>query len=121
MWALNVQKSDFGGDPKPKAGQVNWTEHGWAFAIITADGGLYADGVVTDHGCSLIGVGGYSCTFEVVAPSHVRLTLREGKVVRRVADIELVDKNTTKATHHVTPSKGAPYVESTVWERVDDQ
>jgi hypothetical protein len=37
--------------------------------------------------------------------------------VRRVGDIELVDSNTTRTTHRVTPAEGAPYVETTVWRR----
>ena len=35
VWKLNVEKSDFGGGPKPKMGQVNWTEHGTAWGRIT--------------------------------------------------------------------------------------
>jgi hypothetical protein len=120
-WALNVAKSDFGGEPKPKMGQVNWTEHGWVFALVTGDGRLYADGTVVDRGCTLIGVPAeYSCEITVVTPHHVRFTLRQGSVVRRVGDIELVDKNTTKTTHHVTPERGAPSVETTIWAREEE-
>ncbi len=36
-------------------GQVNWGEHGWTFALVTADGRLYADGVATDSGCTKSG------------------------------------------------------------------
>src|ERR1700737_4561228 len=28
VWPLNVEKSDFGGRPKPKMEQLNWTERG---------------------------------------------------------------------------------------------
>jgi hypothetical protein len=31
-------------------GQVNWTEHGWVYAIVTDDGHLYADAASTDDG-----------------------------------------------------------------------
>jgi len=120
-WTLDVQKSDFGTDPKPKMGQVNWTDHGWVFAIVFADGGLYADGVVTDQGCSLIGVSRYTCSFQVVTPKHVRVTLREGASIRRVGDIELLDANTTKVVHHVTPAEGTPHVETTIWKRADSR
>jgi hypothetical protein len=109
---------DFGGGPKPKMGLVNWTEHGWVVAILTANGELYSDGVITDHGCALIGIqSDLSCTFEVKTPKHVVFTLKQGDTVRRVGDIELVDKNTTLTTHHVTPSKGTPFIEKTVCER----
>jgi hypothetical protein len=118
FWTLNADKSDFSGRPKPKMGLVNWREHGWTFAIVTADGRLYADSVGTDHGCTLIGVfPDFSCEVEVVTPRHVRLKMRQGDVVRRVGDIELLDDGTTQTTHHVTPANGAPYVEKTFWEK----
>jgi quercetin dioxygenase-like cupin family protein len=118
FWALNIDKSDFSGRPKPKMGLVNWGEHGWTFAIVTADGRLYADSVGTDHGCTLIGVfSDFSCEVEVVTPRHVRLKMRQGEVVRRVGDIELLDHGTTQTTHNVTPANGAPYVEKTIWEK----
>jgi hypothetical protein len=85
---------------------------------VTADGGIYTDGVMTDHGCTLIGVpADHSCAIEVVSPRHVRITLRQGAAVRRVGDIELLDRNTTRAIHRVTPADGKPYVEKTIWER----
>jgi hypothetical protein len=119
VWKLNVEKSDFGGNPKPKMGQVNWTEHGWVYAVVTDDGHLYADAALTDHGgCILIGVQKeFSCEVKVIAPKHVRLVLKQGSAVRRVGDIELPDKNTTQTTHRVTPGDGQPYVEKTIWER----
>lgn len=117
-WNLNVAKSTFGPGPAPKSGHVSWTEHGWVFTIITPDGGVYADAVVTDDGCKMIGVPSqYSCQIEVLTPRHLRLTTKQGGAVRRVGDIELLDKNTTKTTHRVTPSDGKPYVETTIWER----
>ena len=117
-WILSVEKSDFGSNPKPKMGAVNWTERGWAFAIVTADGSLYTDAVAIDDGCKLIGVSaGHSCQVKVFTPQHLQITLRQGAAVRRVGDIELIDKNTTKTTHRVTPANGAPYVEKTIWER----
>src|ERR1700724_657860 len=62
FWTLNVEKSDFGSRPIPKMGLVNWGEHGWTFALVTADGRLFADGVSTDRGCALIGLSpNYSC------------------------------------------------------------
>jgi hypothetical protein len=118
VWTLNLERSDFSGGPKPKMGLVNWTEHGWVVAILTSDGQLYSDGVITDHGCALIGIPSeMSCTFQVVTPHHVVFTLKQGTTVRRVGDIELVDRNTTVTTHHVTPEKGPSFVEKTVWER----
>lgn len=118
VWRLNVEKSDFGSSPKPKKGLVNWTEHGWVVAILTADGELYSDGVITDHGCALIGISSeFSCKVEVKTPKHVVFTLKQGETVRRVGDIELIDKNTTITTHHVTPRTGTPSIEKTVWER----
>lgn len=119
VWKLNVEKSDFGGNPKPKMGQVNWTERGWVYAIVTDDGHMYADATLTDHGgCILIGVEReFSCEVKVIAPKHVHLVLKQGSAVRRVGDIELINKNTTQTTHRVTPGDGQPYVEKTIWER----
>ncbi len=118
FWKLNVGKSDFAGRPKLKDGLVNWGEHGWALAIVTNDGRLYTDAVANDHSCTLVGVfGGYSCKIEIVTPRHVRFTLLEGPAVRRVGDIELLDDGTTRTTHHVTPAQGAPYVETTIWDK----
>ncbi len=118
FWTLNVDKSDFAGRPKLKAGQVNWGEHGWVLAIVTSDGRLYADAVVTDPSCTLVGVfDGYSCKIEIVTPRHVRFTLFQGPAVRRVGDIELLDDSTTRTTHRVTPSSGAAYVETTIWDK----
>lgn len=118
FWTLNVEKSDFGGRPKLKMGFVNWGEHGWTFAIVTAEDRLYADAAGTDHGCTLIGVFlDFSCEVEVVTPRHVRLTMKQGVTVRRVGDIELLENGTTQTTHRVTPSEGAPYVEKTIWEK----
>jgi hypothetical protein len=117
-WNLNVGKSTFGPGPAPKAGHVSWTEHGWVFAIITPGGGVYADAVMTDNGCTMIGVpSDYSCQIELLTPRHLRFTMKQGGTVRRVGDIELLDKNTTKTTHRVTPNDGKPYVETTIWER----
>ena len=117
-WNLNVGKSTFGPGPAPKAGHVSWTEHGWVFAIITPGGGVYADAVLTDNGCTMIGVpSDYSCQIELLTPRHLRFTMKQGGTVRRVGDIELLDKNTTKTTHRVIPSDGKPYVETTIWER----
>jgi hypothetical protein len=117
-WNLNVTKSTFGPGPAPKGGHVSWTEHGWVFAIVTPGGGVYADAVLTDNGCTLIGVPSeYSCQIEVLNPRHIRLTMKQGQSVRRVGDIELVDNNTTKTTHRVTPKNGESYVETAIWER----
>lgn len=121
VWKLNVEKSVFEDGSKAKAGRVNWTEHGWVFAIVSADGYLYADGVVTDNGCLLIGApNDYSCELKIITPRHVQLTLKQGPAIQRVGDIELLDKNTTQAIHHVTPKSGKPYVEKTIWERESD-
>lgn len=100
-------------------GFVNWGEHGWTFAIVTAEGRLYADAAETDHGCTFIGMApnDLSCTVEMVTPRHVRLTMKEGATIRRIGDIELLEDGTTQTTHHVTPSQGAPYVEKTIWEK----
>jgi hypothetical protein len=118
FWTLNVEKSDFGARPKLKMGFVNWGEHGWTLAIVTADGRLYADAVSTDSGCALIGVfPNYSCQVDVVTPRHVRFTLRQGEAVRQVGDIELLENDTTQTTHRITPAEGAPYIEKTIWER----
>jgi hypothetical protein len=119
IWALNVEKSDFGRTPKPRAGLVNWGEHGWVFSIATADGRVYADGVVTDNGCALLGAfpSKFSCKVQIVSPRHVRFTLLDDDAVRRVGDIELLSDNTTQTTHRITPSKGAPYIEKTIWEK----
>ena len=118
FWTLNVDKSDFGSRAKPKTGLVNWGEHGWTFAILTPDGRMYADAVQTDHGCTLIGVfTDFSCEVELVTPRHVRLTMKQGEVVRRVGDIKLLDDGTTQTIHHVTSANGASYVEKTIWEK----
>ena len=118
VWSLDVAKRDFGSGLLRKMGQVNWTEHGWVFVLLSADNHLYADGALTDHGCTLIGVSSdFSCELKVISPRHVRLRLLQGAAVRRVGDIELVDSNTTRTTHHVTPAEGTPYVETTVWRR----
>jgi hypothetical protein len=119
FWTLRVEKSDFGDRPKPKTGFVNWGEHGWTFAIVQADGRVYADAVETSQGCTFIGMAGndLSCTVEMVTPRHVRLTMKQGAPIRLIGDIELLADGTTQTTHHVTPSQGAPYVEKTIWER----
>ena len=68
-----------------------WTEHGWVFAIITP-AGIYADAVMTDNGCTLIGVPSeYSCCIEILSPRHLRLTMKQAGAVSRVGDIELLD------------------------------
>lgn len=120
-WTLNVAKSSFGPDGAPSAGTVRWTEHGWVLAMVFSGGYVYADAVVTDKGCALIGVpADYTCSIAVLTPTHVRFTLRQGASVRRIGDIELLDKNTTRAVHHVTPPSGAAYTETTLWTRDSD-
>jgi hypothetical protein len=117
-WTLNVARSTFGPDGPPTAGTVRWTEHGWVLALVFPGGYVYADGVLTDHGCALIGIpADYTCRVDVVTPEHVRFTLRQAGTVRRVGDIELVDSNTTRAIHHVAPASGAPYTETAIWLR----
>jgi hypothetical protein len=120
FWTLDVEKSDFGERAKPKSGFVNWGEHGWTFAIVLADGHIYADAVETSHGCEFIGMApnDLSCTVDVVTPRHVRLTMKEGTTTRRIGDIELLENGATRTTHHVTPSQGSAYVEKTIWEKV---
>jgi hypothetical protein len=78
FWTLNVEKSDFGNRPKAKAGFVNWGEHGWTFALLSADGRLYAYAVQTDNGCVFIGLApaDLSCQVEIIAPKHARLTMK---------------------------------------------
>ena len=115
LWDLDAVKSDFASQGKPKAGQVNWGEHGFSFALVFADGGMFTDGIQTDHGCVYIGVTPLSCTYEVVTPRHVRLTMKDGTKTIRVGEIELLADGTTQTTHHVTPSNAAPYVEKTIW------
>jgi hypothetical protein len=117
FWKMDIEKSDFGAEQKPKMGLVNWTEHGWVFAIVTPDNNLYADGIVIDEGCKLIGVPkDYSAEINVLTPRHIILTLKQNSTIVRVGDIELLDDNTTKTTHHVTPEHGRPYVETTIWK-----
>lgn len=117
-WTLDVAASTFGPDGAPTAGTVRWTEHGWVLAVVFGGGYVYADAVITDHGCSLIGVPeDFSCAIAVLSPRHVRFTLRQGDAIRRVSDIELTDANTTRAIHHVTPASGAPYTETGIWRR----
>jgi hypothetical protein len=88
------------------------------FALVFANGYVYADAVVTDNGCTLLGVtADYTCRITVITPLHVRITLSQASTIRRVGDIELVDSNTTRATHHVTPASGIPYTETTIWLR----
>jgi hypothetical protein len=43
--------------------------------------------------------------------------MKHGADVRRVGDIELLDKDTTKTTHRITPKDGEPSTETTIWER----
>lgn len=118
MWVLDTAHSQFGGPyPAPKSGLVNWTEHGWVFAVMSADG-LYADAAVIDHGCILVGVPRpYTCQIDIVTPTHVHLILRNGDRTEREGDIELVDDNTQRIVHRVTPADGTPYTETTLWTR----
>jgi hypothetical protein len=114
-WNLDVGKSDFGSQPKPKMGQVNWGEHGWSFALVLANGDIFTDAVETDQGCVYIADFPLTCEYEILTPRHVRLTMKHDQSVIRVGEIELLDDGTTRTTHHVTPPDGAPYVEKTIW------
>jgi hypothetical protein len=97
---------------------VNWTASGWAFALSFSDGGIYTDAAYTDNGCSLVGApASWSCSVEAIGPTHVHLIVRDGSRVDRTADIELVDQDTERAIHRVTPSKDAAYTETTLWKR----
>ena len=115
FWNLDVAKSDFAGQPKPRSGQVNWGKHGWAFALVFANGDLFTDAVAIDDGCTYLGASPLQCTYEIVTPRHVRLTTKEGKKVTRVGDIELLSDDVTQTTHRVTPDDGPAYIEKTVW------
>jgi hypothetical protein len=117
FWDLDVAKSEFAGQPKPKSGQVNWGEHGWAFALVLADGQLFTDAAMTDHGCIYVGKSRLTCEYEILTPRHVRLRIRAGKNVVRVGDIELLNDTVTQTTHRVMPPDGAPYVEKTIWTK----
>ncbi len=119
MWTLDTGHSTFGGPyPPPISGKVNWSAGGWAFALSFSDGGMYTDAAYTDDGCSLVGVpGSWGCSVEAITPTHVRLIVRDGTRIDRTADIELVDQDTERAVHRVTPSKGAAYTETTLWRR----
>lgn len=118
LWDLNVGKSKFGLGPAPKAGMVSWNRNGYAFSIVLSDGTVYADGISTQGGCRPIGLPDeWSCELEAIAPNHLRLTMKRDGKVRRVGDIEILPNGTTRTTHHVFPVKGAPYVETTVWQK----
>lgn len=120
-WTLDVAKSTFGPDGVPSAGTVRWTEHGWVLALVFPNGYVYADAVLTDHGCALIGFSAeFSCRIDIITPGHVRFTLRQAARIRRIGDIELLDSTTTRATHHVVPASGAPYTETATWRRVQE-
>ena len=55
-------------------GQVQWGEHGWAFALVSSvNGQMFTNGVQTDHGCVYMGVSPLSCEYELITPRHVRL------------------------------------------------
>jgi len=117
-WTLDVAKSVFGGGETPTAGRISWTEHGWVFALVFPNGYLYADAAVIDHGCTLLGVpSDYSCTVTVITPTHLRFTLTQEGALRRIGDIELLDSNTTRTVHRVTPARRPPYAETTLWHR----
>src|SRR5262245_33439415 len=117
FWDLDVGKSDFAGLPKPKSGQVNWGQHGWAFTLVLANGRLFTDAAMTDQGCTYIGTSPLTCEYEILTPRHVRLTMRAGKTVVRVADIELLSDDITQTTHRVIPPDRAAYVERTIWTK----
>ncbi len=118
MWLLDAAHSKFGGPyPSPTSGLVNWTEHGWVFAVNSAEG-LYGDATVIDHGCILVGVKrDYTCEVRIVTPTHLHLIMRNNGRIEREGDIELLDANTQRAVHRVTPSAGASYTEATIWTR----
>lgn len=123
MWMLDPARNTSDGPyPTPKAGLVNWTEHGMVFAITLADGSLYADATVfDDHGCIMVGVPKtYRCEVDIVTPTHVHLIVRRGQTIEREGDIELVDNDTQRTVHKVTPEHGEPYTETTVWTRTPD-
>jgi hypothetical protein len=102
----------------PSAGTVRWTQHGWAVALAFASGYVYTDAVITDNGCALIGIAeDYSCAIVILAPTHIRFTLKQGTVTRRIGDIELTGKDTTRTVHQVIPETGKPYTETTIWVR----
>lgn len=118
VWSLNVEKSKFADRPKPKMQQLNWTERGWAFAMVRADGGLYADASVIDRDCKMIGVeSDYSCEVNVVTHRHVRFMFKHGPLILRSVEIKLLENSTLEMTHTVTPAAGKPYVEKMIWER----
>jgi uncharacterized protein DUF4440 len=118
VWSLNVEKSKFADRPMPKMQQLNWTERGWAFAMVRADGGLYADASVIDRDCKMIGVeSDYSCEVNVVTHRHVRYMFKHGPVILRSVEIKLLENGTLEMTHTVTPAPGKPYVEKMIWER----
>jgi len=114
-WRLDVSTSDFGPNPKPRMGQVNWGEHGWTLALVFADGQMFTDGIATDAACVYIGNLPLTCEYEVVTTRHVRLVMKEGKNVIRIGDIELLDNGTTQTIHQVRPPNESPYVEKTIW------
>jgi hypothetical protein len=117
-WTLSVSRSSFGPDGAPTSGVLRWTQHGWVLAMVFPTGFVYADAVVTDRGCALIGIpADYTCSVAIVTPMHVRFTLKQGASTRRVGDIELLDQNTTRTVHRVTPASGSPYTETTIWIR----
>ena len=71
-----------------------------------------------DQGCILVGVSSpYTCEVQIVTPKHVHLIMRDGGRIDREGDIELVDDNTQRTVHKVTPSTGAAYIETTIWTR----
>jgi len=109
---LNVAKSAFGPNPALKMGMVSWNQNGFAFAILTADGHIYTDGVTTRGGCGTIGLpDDWSCEISAVTSKHVHLVMKQANKVRRIGDIELLKDGTTQTTDQVFPEQGSPYIE----------
>src|SRR5262245_8144415 len=118
QWRLDVARSEFDGPgPAPTAGVVYWTARGWVFALAFGEA-LYTDAVVDNNGCTLVGApDSYSCESQIVTPTHVHFIERNSGRITRESDIELIDANTYRASHRMTPSVSAPYAQVEYWTR----
>jgi hypothetical protein len=59
----------------------------------------------------------YSCEVNIVTRRHVRFKFKQGSAILRTVEIELLENDTLRTTHHVTPLRGVPCVQKTIWEK----
>jgi hypothetical protein len=118
-WNLDLTKSKFGSDMRPKMSSVLISPEGWVATSYFEAGFLDAYAVASKSGvgCTLIGFPPeFSCEFKLADSRHGTFTVKQGGKTVQQTEVELRDENTFTIKQTATTPKG-PIVDEGFYQK----